>query len=100
MKIVARLMFETENLNVILESQICIFNKDGIGYQFCFHKKGRKFKSFFSNAEKSKPRLFMTLSLLYEKRSFCKELNLFYKAFDSQEATTVLGIDMLQSSSI
>jgi len=37
----------TANLNAILGSQNCVFEKAGIGYQFGFQGKQRKYSSFF-----------------------------------------------------
>ena len=37
----------TTNLNVVLDSQNCVFDKAGIGFKPLFKKKTRKFSSFF-----------------------------------------------------
>ena len=41
----------TTNLNVILGSQNCVFEKAGIGYQIGFKGKQRKYNSFFKTNE-------------------------------------------------
>jgi len=54
-----KLSMGTTNLNVILGSQNCVFEKAGIGYQISFQGKQKKFSSFFkSNEQQFSP--FMT----------------------------------------
>jgi len=48
----SKLALGTANLNVILGSQNCMFDKAGIGYKPKFQKKTRKFNSFFKYNKK------------------------------------------------
>ena len=43
----SKLSMGTANLNVILGSQNCVFEKAGIGYQIGFQRKQKKYNSFF-----------------------------------------------------
>jgi len=43
----SKLAMGTTNLNVVLGSQNCAFDKAGIGFKPLFKKKTRKFSSFF-----------------------------------------------------
>ena len=43
----SKLSMGTANLNAILGSQNCVFEKAGIGYQIGFQRKQKKFSSFF-----------------------------------------------------
>ena len=43
----SRLSMGTTNLNAILGSQNCVFEKAGIGYQTGFQRKQKKYSSFF-----------------------------------------------------
>jgi len=43
----SKLAMGTANLNVVLGSQNCVFDKAGIGFKPLFKKKTRKFSSFF-----------------------------------------------------
>ena len=43
----SRLSMGTANLNAILGSQNCVFEKAGIGYQTGFQRKQKKYSSFF-----------------------------------------------------
>ena len=52
-KIVSKLSMGTENLNALLGSQDCVFNKAGIGFQEGFPKKVKKFSSFFYHGSTS-----------------------------------------------
>jgi len=47
----SKLSMGTTNLNVILGSQNCVFEKAGIGYQIGFQGKQKKFSSFFKSNE-------------------------------------------------
>jgi len=63
------------NLNAILGSQNCVFEKAGIGYQTDFQGKQKKFSSLFkSNEQQFSP--FMTCS--YCKRK-CHSVRNFYR---------------------
>jgi len=44
--IASKLSMGTANLNVILGSQHCVFEKAGIGYQTRFQRKQKKYSSF------------------------------------------------------
>jgi len=46
-KISSKLAMGTTNLNVVLGSQHCVFDKAEIGFKPLFKKKTRKFSSFF-----------------------------------------------------
>jgi len=46
-KIVSKFSMGTSNLNVLLGSQNCVFNKACINFQDGFKKKVKKFKIFF-----------------------------------------------------
>jgi len=47
----SKLSMGTTNLNVILGSQNCVFEKAGIGYQIGFQGKQKKLSSFFKSNE-------------------------------------------------
>ena len=49
--IASKLSMGTVNLNSILGSQNCVFEKAGIGYQIGFKGKQRKYNSFFKTNE-------------------------------------------------
>jgi len=51
LKTCARLKRGKTNLEVVLDSQNCIFGKVGLGYNPNFEKKANKFSSFFSKNE-------------------------------------------------
>jgi len=51
-KIVERLSLGTENLNSILGSKNCIFNKTHIGHYSGLKKKEKKFKIFFDYSKR------------------------------------------------
>jgi len=46
----SKLDMGTKNLNVVLGSQNCVFEKAGIGFKLMFKKKIRKFSSFFKTS--------------------------------------------------
>jgi len=46
-KTCSKLAMGMKNLNVVLGSQNCVFDKVGIGFKSMFKKKTRKFSSFF-----------------------------------------------------
>jgi len=52
-KIVSKLSTGTANLNALLGSQNCVFNKADIGFQEGFPKKVKKFSSFFYHGSTS-----------------------------------------------
>jgi len=49
-KISSKLAMGTKNLNVVLGSQNCVFDKAGIAFKPLFKKKTRKFSSFFKTS--------------------------------------------------
>jgi len=46
----SKLALGTANLNTVLGSPNCVFDKAGIGYKPMFKKKTRKFSSFFKHS--------------------------------------------------
>jgi len=59
------------NLEVVLDSQNCVFGKTGLGYNPIFEKKAKKFSSFFS---KSKPD-----DMLFFSCNYCMKKGHVYK---------------------
>ena len=51
-KTTSKISLGTANLNVILGSQNCVFNKANIGYQFGSHRKQKKFNNFFKYSKR------------------------------------------------
>ena len=52
-KKIFKLSMGTANLNALLGSQNCVFNKVDIGFQDDFPKKGKKFKNFLNHGSTS-----------------------------------------------
>jgi len=50
-EIVAKFSKETTNLNALLVSKNCSFNKTGLGYKPIFQRKVKKYNNFFSYNE-------------------------------------------------
>jgi len=68
---VSKLFMRTANLNAILGSQNCVFEKAGIGYQCGFKGKQKKFSNFFkSNDQPFSP--FMTCFYSIRKDHFVR----------------------------
>ena len=62
----SKLAMGMANLNVVLGSQNCVFDKVGIGFKPLFKKKTRKFSSFFKLAA-SIPHVLKPVSTIYTK---------------------------------
>jgi len=63
----SKLAMGTANLNVVMGSQYCVFDKAEIGFKLVFRKKKIESSAVFSNIAKSKPHPFKLIFIVFTK---------------------------------
>ena len=79
-KTISKFSMDTANLNELLDSQYCVFNKTNIGFQDGFKKKVKKPKAFLTIVEAQLHHLFLA-SIAWKETILLDTVELDYMIF-------------------